>query len=218
MAGAEKHEHVDIKRVVSELIGLVDSYGYEAINREGVSLLPEILEFVFIRFRALGLGETDAQDLTSNVMIKLLRELKERYGNGKKAKFKSWLHMLRWLNIVIQNEFKNFVKGGWYKRILPFSVFGPGRREGSNSPPEEFVRALTQDAEMFTDRSGMSQRVWALISKEFSDTTRYILMLRFYWGFSYKDIAEIIGKREATVRKIVSRATSKIRSILNVTK
>lgn len=107
----------------------------------------------------------------------------------------------------------------WFYRVVTHHIFDCLRRqskgreislematealEDSEAPASEQPDAAAISAE---ERAQLWQRVQGLAPQY-----RVPIVLRYYAGFSFRDIAQLTGKREGTIRVIIHRALQQLR-------
>lgn len=105
-----------------------------------------------------------------------------------KKEFSSDEHQKAWLLRVAINKSKNHLRSHWFSKKVP----------------------LEQElAELSTEQSGVLEAVMQLPEKY-----RTPLHLHAYVGYSIKEIAELLGKKESTIGTRLSRAKEKLGAIL----
>ncbi len=147
-------------------------------------LAAKVYGFVYAR---TGKRET-AEDLSQEIFLKLIDHIGEF--DGKKGTFVSWFwRMAR--NTLIDH----------YRRrdAVPFSRFG-----------DEEVAGMAVTAMPDTDAVLASRRLHAVIGA-FAPDERELFELRFVAELSYRDIAEVMGRPEGTLRVAALRLKEKIR-------
>ena len=145
--------------------------------------LPKIYRFVF--FRVGGKRET-AEDLTSEIFIKAL----DNFDSFDEAKpFSPWIYQIA----------KNHL-------INHYRVMG---------------RTVPMDEEFDAPDKGGEERVIAFESRDeltkilnkLPPEKQRVLELKYLDGFSYKEIAEMLGEKELNLRVMVSRTLKELRKL-----
>lgn len=106
----------------------------------------------------------------------------------KAPEFESKEHEKAWLIRVTVNLCNSRLRSPWRKRTVPLLDSYPA------SDPEQHV---------------LLEQVMALPPKY-----RTVIHLFYYEGYSIKDISELTGQRESTVRSHLTRARQKLKSVL----
>ncbi len=156
---------------------------------------PEALEKAFSQygnrlFRAAYLlcrDKSDARDLVQETFLQALKSIK---------KFKAKSTLYTWLYSILLNVFRNHVRK---KRLLPLS--SEISSNGSNSA----VRVENR-----LDQARVFSRIFDLIHS-LSSAHREVLILRYYEDMKIKEIAEITGVSQGTVKSRLYYATSFLR-------
>lgn len=140
-------------------------------------------------YRVLGNAE-DARDITQTVFLKIIERLHEY---DPRHKFFSWIYR------IAVNESINMRRDHRREEPLDDEAELPGPE---NSGPE----AQTSDAQI----SDRIQR--ALMSMKIED--RVVLTLRHFSDCSYRDIGEILGLEEKTVKSRIFEARQRLSEML----
>lgn len=156
---------------------------------------PEDIEKVFSLygnrlFRAAYLlcrDESDARDLVQETFLQALKSIK---------KFKAKSTLYTWLYGILLNVFRNHVRK---KRFLPLSS------EISSNDSDSTVRVESR-----LDQERVFSRIFKLIHS-LSSVHREVLILRYYEDMKIKEIAEITGVSQGTVKSRLYYATSFLR-------
>lgn len=144
--------------------------------------IKKIYNFIYYR---TGHKET-AEDITSMVFMKSMEKIDSF--DSKQGKFSSWLY-----------------------RIARNSVIDHYRTKKDMANIDDIWDLGESDD--FTDKFDVNLKL-AEIKKylqKFSSSQREIIIMRVWDGLSYKEIAEITGKSEGSLKMTVSRILGKIR-------
>lgn len=152
-----------------------------------------------IAFRIAGNAD-DAADMTQETMIKLLRNIKSFKGESK---FSTWVY--RVATNTCLDELKKLRKNN--ARSLSDS-FDTGEGEIPYDV-EDTAPTPEQSAEKHELRDMVAKAVLRL-----SGDHRAAIVLRDIRGFSYTEIAEILGCSEGTVKSRISRARAQLKQVL----
>lgn len=127
-----------------------------------------------------------AEDLTSKTFIKALEKINSF--DSKKGLFSSWIYRIARNNVIdyYRTNKKNFdISGIW-----------------DLGESKDFDKTID-------DRDKLAQVSRYL--KKFKPEQREIIIMRIWDGLSYKEISEIIGKKEGNCKMIFSRTMTKLR-------
>lgn len=140
-----------------------------------------------------------AQDVTSEVFLKALNNIK-RY-KYKGIRFSSWLYR------IAANEIADYYRdnrGGKY-----------GLKEADNlidnNTPSPDAELLEAEAEMQRNEEFLIlHRSIAMLPIKYQE----VITLRFFENKQIKEIGEILGKREGTIKSLLNRGLVKLRSLM----
>lgn len=132
-------------------------------------------------------NKEDAEDIYQNVFLKL-------YKNQKN--FEQEEYRKRWLIRVTVNECHSLFLSPWRKH----------RQECENV--EQLVEA--QEADLYEQSGERENEVLAMLNG-LSKRYRTVLYLYFYEEYSVKEIAEILNKKESTIRTQIMRGKEQLR-------
>lgn len=143
---------------------------------------PRILKFM--RYRV---GPSDADDLASEVFVKVMRSIDQQTG-----RFEPWLYQLA-RNIIIDRV--------RYQRVRPETEFAETMQQTqSNEPPSNDAAAAHVDIE-----GALAQM---------NDEHRELLTLKFVQGMSNQEIGEVTGQNLNAIRVMQFRALKAMRTAL----
>ncbi len=148
--------------------------------------LKKIYNFVF----QYVLNAADAEDITQDVFIKVCRNL-EKF--DLKKNFKTWIFS------IAKNTAIDFMKK---KKSIPFSTF-------ENERDENLFEEGLADREPFPDELLRRKDIEKQVNKAVEGLPapyRVVLFLYYYDGFNLREIAEILGESEDTVKSRHRRA------------
>lgn len=144
--------------------------------------VQKIYSFVFHKT----LHKETAEDLTSDIFLKAIDKIQSF--NPKKASFQTWLFTLA----------RNTVVDFWRSQ-----------REHKNIDDIWDLDAL-EDLESDADKKLLHEKLHTHLQK-ISAKQREVLMLRYWQDLSFKEIAEITGQSEASLKMSVSRSIKKLK-------
>jgi RNA polymerase sigma-70 factor (ECF subfamily) len=146
-------------------------------------------------------SDTDAEDVTQDVLLQVVRKLPTFRGESA---FPTWLHRIT-VNAALMHRRKKAVQEEYRSRepldvVLEEQVPGPVRRWSVN--PE----AAAQDRE--------TQRLIDAAIAELPETYRDVFVLADLEGLPNAEIAEMLGMSESAVKSRLHRARRKLRDAL----
>ena len=144
---------------------------------------------------------TDAEDLVQEAC---LRAIKGLVHNGVKGDPKVWLFTI--LRNVWINEWRRRAKGPEFVLL--------GKSRGDGGPLQEWLSDERERPEDHFDRNVASGKIRLAISG-LPEVFREVVVLRYFEGFTYRQIASILGCPAGTVMSRLSRARAELRSILD---
>jgi RNA polymerase sigma-70 factor (ECF subfamily) len=144
---------------------------------------------------------TDAEDLVQEAC---LRAIKGLIRNGIKSEPKVWLFTI--LRNVWINQWRRRTNGP------EFILLGKSRADGGGL--QEWLSDERERPEDHFERNVASDRIRLAISG-LPDVFREVVVLRYFEGFSYRQIASILGCPAGTVMSRLNRARAELRTILD---
>ncbi len=151
------------------------------------SIIENYSEYVYNMIYYTVLDEEDAKDLTQEVFYKIWKGL-DNFRNESSLK--------TWIFKITQNHLKNYLKSRKIKRILSLEFLFE----------EKNVDFESKDYYL-------SERIESLLSKLPEDYRR-VLVLFYIDGFNIKEISEILGTKEGTIKSKLHRAREKLKSLI----
>lgn len=139
----------------------------------------------------VGLDRSLAEDLTSEVFIKALKNF-EAFDASKR--FQPWIYAIAHNHLV--NHYR--LAG----RFVPLGAIEETR--------ESSLEVSGQQVEIRYELGRALRAIDAMPNEE-----REVLRLKFVDGLGNREIAEVVGKEEGAVRTQISRSLHKLRGILN---
>jgi len=132
-----------------------------------------------------------ADHVVGDVFAKLLVQFAS--GEGPKDNLRSYLYQATYHRIIDETRAS--------QRRAPLEVVDWIRQDG----PASYI--ALEDQILF-------KQVLRAIQNELTDDQRHVIVLRFLEGFSLRDTATVIGKKEEHVKVIQSRGIAKLRKAL----
>jgi len=142
-----------------------------------------------------------AQDITSETFLKALAKLWQfRWRN---VSFSSWLYR------IATNEVNQYFRKVEYKRSVSLEELQTqGFEPISPHDPERETMEAQEELKQHQDFLEIQARIVHLPAKY-----QEVITLRFFEKKQIKEIAEILGKREGTIKSLLHRAVEKLREI-----
>jgi RNA polymerase sigma-70 factor, ECF subfamily len=144
---------------------------------------------------------TDAEDLVQEAC---LRAIKGMTHSGIKSDPRVWLFTI--LRNVWINQWRRRAKGP------EFILLGKSRADGG--PLQEWLSDERERPEDHFDRNVVTGRIRLAISG-LPEVFREVVVLRYFEGLSYRQIASILGCPAGTVMSRLNRARAELRAILD---
>jgi RNA polymerase sigma-70 factor (ECF subfamily) len=165
---------------------------------------PAILENLSALYgfaMSLTRNPTDAEDLVQEAC---LRALKGMTHSDIKSDPRVWLFTI--LRNVWINQWRRRAKGP------EFILLGKSRADGG--PLQEWLSDERERPEDHFDRNVVAGKIRLAISG-LPEVFREVVVLRYFEGFSYRQIASIVGCPAGTVMSRLNRARAELRTILD---
>lgn len=159
---------------------------------------PPIFGYVFRR-----VGKwNDAQDIVSEVFLKALRSLWRYRWQG--------IALSSWLYRIATNEI-----GMYFRRAgrAPLSLNQLMDESGFDAASSDDLLAEKLEAERLLERHReflLARSHIVALPLKYQD----VITLRFFESKSIKEIAEILNKKEGTVKSLISRGLARLRSVM----
>jgi RNA polymerase sigma-70 factor (ECF subfamily) len=144
-------------------------------------IYPKLYRFIYYRTN----NETEAEDLTGDVMLKIAKALPRQRGN-----FNGWIYRIA-RNTVIDFYRKKSVRKG------KMSV-------------QEMPGELPDDSKDFTEQI-LNEDALKKAMKILTERQKEVILLKFIEGYKNGEIAKIIGASEGAVKLLQFRALKKMR-------
>ena len=156
---------------------------------------PKIFGYVLRRTANL----EAAQDITSETFFNALRKLWQfRWRN---ISFSSWLYK------IASNEINQYFRKAEYKKSVSLEELQEQGFEpiSSYNPENELIEAQ-EKLKQHQDFLEIQEKIVRLPAKY-----QEVIALRFFEQKQIKEIAEILGKKEGTIKSLLHRAVEKLR-------
>ena len=138
-----------------------------------------------------------AKDIVSETFFKVLKNIEKFKWKG--ISFSSWLFK------IASNEVVNFFRKG---KCRPISLEKISEPVSSSNPSQEIIEA-EEKLKMEKDFLILHEKI-----KKLPNIYQDIIVLKFFEKKKGKEIAEILGKKEGTVKSLVHRAIEKLRKMM----
>jgi RNA polymerase sigma-70 factor (ECF subfamily) len=140
-----------------------------------------------------------AQDITSETFLKALKKLWQfRWRN---VSFSSWLYK------IATNEINQHFRKAEYKKSVSLEELQErGFEPVSPHDPESELMAAQEELRQYQEFLEIQVKIVQLPSKY-----QEVIALRFFEKKQINEIAEILGKREGTIKSLLHRAIEKLR-------
>jgi RNA polymerase sigma-70 factor (ECF subfamily) len=169
-------------------------------SQNGEHAILENLGALYGFAMSLTRNPTEAEDLVQEACLRAIKGMTQ---NGIKSDPKVWLFTI--LRNVWINEWRRRANGP------EFILLGRGRGEGA--PLQEWLSDDRERPEDHVDRSVVSGRIRLAIAG-LPEVFREVVVLRYFEGFSYRQIASILGCPAGTVMSRLNRARAELRIML----
>ena len=140
-----------------------------------------------------------AQDITSETFLKALRKLWQFH--WRNISFSSWLYK------IASNEINQHFRKAEYKKSLSLEKLQEDGFEpvSAHDPESELIEAQ-EELKQHQDFLEIQEKIVRLPAKY-----QEVITLRFFEQKQIKEIGEILGKKEGTVKSLLHRAVEKLR-------
>jgi RNA polymerase sigma-70 factor (ECF subfamily) len=156
---------------------------------------PKIFGYVLRRSANL----EAAQDITSETFLKALRKLWQFH--WRNISFSSWLYK------IATNEINQYFRKAGYKKSVSLEELQErGFEPTSPHDPESELIEAQEKLKQYQDFLEIQVKIAQLPAKY-----QEVITLRFFEKKQIKEIAEILGKREGTIKSLLHRAVEKLR-------
>jgi RNA polymerase sigma-70 factor (ECF subfamily) len=149
----------------------------------------------------LARNPTDAEDLVQEACLRAIKGLTQR---GVKGDPKVWLFTI--LRNVWINEWRRRANGP------EFVLFG--RTRSDRAALQERLPDERERPDDLLERNALSEKIsWAISG--LPEVFREVVVLRYFEGFSYRQIASVLGCPAGTVMSRLNRARAELRAVLD---
>ena len=156
---------------------------------------PKIFGYVMRRTANL----EAAQDITSETFFNALRKLWQF--QWRNISFSSWLYK------IATNEINQYFRKAEYKKSISLEELQEQGFEliSSHDPESELIEAQ-EELKQHQDFLEIQEKIVRLPAKY-----QEVIALRFFEQKQIKEIGEILGKKEGTIKSLLHRAVEKLR-------
>jgi RNA polymerase sigma-70 factor (ECF subfamily) len=156
---------------------------------------PKIFGYVLRRSANL----EAAQDITSETFLKALRKLWQFH--WRNISFSSWIYK------IATNEINQYFRKAEYKKSVSLEELQEqGFEPISPHDPESELMEAQEELRQHQDFLEIQVKIVRLPAKY-----QEVIALRFFEKKQIKEIAEILGKKEGTIKSLLYRAVEKLR-------
>ena len=170
-------------------------------SQNGEHAILENLGALYGFAMSLTRNPTEAEDLVQEACLRAIKGMNQ---NGIKSDPKVWLFTI--LRNVWINEWRRRANGPEFILL--------GRSRGDGAPLQEWLSDDKERPEDRFDRNVVSGKIRLAIAG-LPEVFREVVVLRYFEGFSYRQIASILGCPAGTVMSRLNRARAELRTILD---
>jgi RNA polymerase sigma-70 factor (ECF subfamily) len=192
MVATESNHNPDRDGDISRLATEARGGSRFAFQQLAAQLEPRVFRMIYYRTRS----REDAEDICQDVLLTAYRSIQKL---KQPERFESWLFR------IAVNRVKDYHRRQKFRSL--FSVLHDSDSEDNADPPAE-QSTDTMDAIV---RKEFWQKVQAMLG-QLSKMEREVFLLRFLDDLGIKEIAEILGKSESTVKTHLYRALGKFKN------
>ncbi len=157
---------------------------------------PKIFGYILRRTASLEV----AQDITSETFLKALGKLWQF--RWRSVSFSSWLYK------IASNEINQYYRRAEYRKSISMEELEEqGFELRSPHDPESELMEAQEKLKQHQDFLDIQARIVQLPAKY-----QEVVTLRFFEKKQIKEIAEILGKREGTIKSLLHRAVERLRA------
>ena len=140
----------------------------------------------------------NAEDVTSETFFKALRNIKKFEWRG--VSFSAWLYR------IAEHEISNIYSGSGHDRVLTDEL------KRSLEMEDASVEVEAAQAETLIQKESVLHSLNGILAK-LPEKYREVLALRFFEQKQFSEIAQILGKKESTVKSLLYRGLEKLRKL-----
>ncbi len=159
-------------------------------------------------FRILG-NQEEAEEVVQETCIRIHQSI-DQFAKSSSLSFAAWIFR------IAHNTSYDIVRNRSRKKMSNTVVFDPTAEEiGENGDGKTITQLSdpTSDPALKVDHHEQSQMIEKML-EQLPDSQRVVLILHDVEGFSYAEIAEIIGEKLGTVRSRLHYGRSKLKELL----
>lgn len=165
---------------IQEIIEKAKKYDNYALNELCKKFYDKILNYIYYKIGNI----TDAEDLTSEVFIKMVKMIKTQNGD-----FEAWLYK------IAQNKVIDYYRKKHCKKEI-------------NSLEDYEIPTPMEDSDPFIKDDIM--KAISILTEEQQE----VIILRFIEGYKIGEISKILGKSEESIKSLQFRAIQSLKKIL----
>jgi RNA polymerase sigma-70 factor, ECF subfamily len=149
-----------------------------------------------VRLAALsGLTMEQAQDCSQEAFV---RAYERREQLRDVAAFPLWFHR------IVTRQILTMLQAPQYAREIPL--------ETAETLTEDWFRRDIPQPDALVLAAEQREEMWRAL-QQLPHLFRVAIVLRYYSGFSVREVADLLGKREATIRVTLHRAIARLRGM-----
>lgn len=172
----------------STLIKAANSLNQDALE----AIFDEFAPILYKYLLRLGLGSQEADQTVGDVFVRLLEKLSE--GKGPRTNLRAYLFQIAYHLVVDQARDR--------QRAAPLEI-------------AETVGRVSRSVQAQTEEAMLLESLSTAMEQVLTEEQRNIIVLRFQEGFSIKETAEIVGKKDNAVKALQSRGINRLREALS---
>ncbi len=172
-------EEIDADRLV-QLINAAKNGDEDCLARVASFVYSRVYRYIFYRVH----HREDAEDLTSEVILKIMRALPAQHGN-----------FLAWVYKIAANTVIDFYRRRGHDSVVSIS---------------DLASDIADKAAPFSDRVLTQENLRKAMSDITEDQKR-VVILRFIEGYNNEEVAKIMGKSVGAVKVLQFRALKSLR-------
>ena len=170
--------------ILLQLLVDVKANDTKAIGKLCDHFLPKVYRFIYYRVKKI----EDAEDLTSEVCLRVLQSIQEQKGS-----FHAWIYRIA----------SNMITDHYRRRAVRSTVESIGDSIEEIDDQSNTAIELLEQQEL---RQSLSQ---------LTEEQQQVIALKFVEGYGTDEIADLLGKSTGAVRAIQFRALTTMRTLFN---